>query len=229
MSLALLVALVFLLPLALLAGAVGSGSVLLWGAFVAMELVFARQQLSLARGSVALFYNHSGIRRLSHGDAAGAAKAFARALRFGKSDIAYVNNLALSLVYCGDLDRAREVLQPVIDRSDIPQAKREPLMSTWALLLALLGDLEGARAAEAAAGNEEFSVAAWVIAARERRWPFSRPAELKGAWARHLYEVLEAFVAGDGYRDRALARPLPIGLARALAFRWPEMKGFLGS
>jgi len=228
-SLALHVALVLLLPLALMAGAVGSGSVIFWGLFVVAELLFARHQLTLARGSFALFFNRSGVQQLSRGDAAGASKAFARALTFGGADVVYMNNLALSLVYCGELDRAREVLEPVIDRGNIPQAKREPLMSTWALLLALLGELEGARLAVVEAGEEELSVAAWVIAARERRWPFTRPAAITGAWACHLFGVLEAFVAGEGYRDRAFEGPLPIGLARALAFRWPEMKAFLGS
>jgi tetratricopeptide (TPR) repeat protein len=197
MKFAALAALIVALPLGLLALAVWSGDALVFLPFVASELLFARQQLSLARGSLALFYNRAGVRRLEKGDAASASIAFARALRLGGANIPRANNLALALIYSGDLDRAHATLLPFVDR-DVPALTRQTLMSTWALLLALLGELEAARAADEETLHGEFSVAAWVIAARERRWPFTRPATIKGAWARHLYDVLEAFVADQG-------------------------------
>lgn len=220
-------ALVFGLPLLLivLASTDGVGWLL---PLILVELFFAKLQISSTRGLAATFYNRKGVRRLERGDAGGAAAAFARALWFGRGMTAYVNNLALALVYTGDLDGARRAIEPAIEAPGLKEPMRGVLMSTWALLLALQGEVEQARVAEEAAFKQDFSLASWVIAARERRWPFTKPEQLKGAWARHLYDVLEAYVAGQGYRDQALDRPLPIGLARALAYQWPEMKVFLG-
>jgi hypothetical protein len=192
------------------------------------ELVLFTAQKNLVLGSVSVVENRRGIQLLAHGDAAGASRVFARVLRLGRGQPGYVNNLALSLIYTGELGRARELMEPVMARKDIPAELRGVLLSTWAMLLALLGDLDAARAADAEAFHDSFSVAAWIIAARERRWPFTKP-EIKGAWTRHLYDVLDAFVAGGGYRDATNELPLPIGLARALAYDWPEMKAFLGS
>jgi hypothetical protein len=192
------------------------------------ELLLFTAQKALVLGSAATLENRRGIQRLERGDALGAAKVFARVLRLGDGKPGYVNNLALALIYSGELGRARELMAPVMERANLPPELRGILLSTWAMLTALLGELDVARAADAEASHAAFSVAEWIIAARERRWPFTRP-EIKGAWTRHLYDVLEAFVAGRGYRDAAIDRPLPLGLARALSYDWPEMKAFLGS
>jgi len=220
-------ALVFVLPVLLIILAITHG-VGWWFPFILVELLFAKTQISSVRGAAATFYNRKGLRRLEGGDAAGASKAFARALGFGQGAVAYVNNLALALLYTGDLDGARKAIEPAVTTKELKEPMRGVLMSTWALVLALQGDVDEARVADEAAFKQDFSLASWVIAARERRWPFTKPQEIKGAWARHLYDVLEAYVAGQGYRDQALDRPLPLGLARALAYRWPEMKAFLG-
>ncbi|MDB4933084.1 MAG: hypothetical protein JWP87_56 [Labilithrix sp.] len=217
------------LPLVLLVGALATGHLALWAVFVVVELVLFKVQGGLVRGIGSLYDNRRGLYHLEKGDAASAVRAFERAHWFGRGGAAYVNNLALAHVYTGDVGRARELLEPAVADKSVDRGTRAVLMSTWAMVTALLGELETARAADSEAVEQSFSVAAWIIAARERRWPFTRPAEMKGAWTRHLFDVLEAFVAAQGYRDRALTKPLPIGLARALAYRWPEMKAFLGS
>jgi hypothetical protein len=217
------------IPLALLAGALMTGHVAFWAVLALVELFLFKTQGGFVLGLGALYENRRGLRHLEKGHAERAVRSFARALWFGRGGAVYVNNLALAHVYTGDVGRARELLAPVVTRTNLPASTRSVLMSTWAMVAALLGELDVARKADDEGFKESFSVAAWIIAARERRWPFTRPDEIKGAWTRHLFDVLEAFVASQGYRDRELTKPLPIGLARALAYQWPEMKAFLGS
>lgn len=101
-------AVIFGLPLAAVVLAINYGAGWLL-AFLVFELVFAKTQLTTLRGWGALHYNRKGVRHLEAGDAAAAAVAFARALRFSNGSLAYVNNLALALVYTGELDRSATI------------------------------------------------------------------------------------------------------------------------
>jgi hypothetical protein len=128
-----------------------------------------------------------------------------------------LQNLAVAHLRLGDLEAARLTLERCLAQPRLTGVARQVVMSSCALTRALLGDLDAAERC-LAEGYPGDRAARWVLDARRGAMPTPPAAgSVPSAWARSLFEVVDAFARREvGYRGTWTRLSLGPGLRRAV-------------